>query len=224
MVRECHEAKKRTKSNSPVERVRIKMETVSHKKLFLPLPIRQCRRDVARQVLRYQRQRLAFGTRFIATDADRGAPDELPVHKVPARHPVVGRYHRSEMNAIVARGEGIARLKCFAETLVANDGRRHHHIAVPMGVQMVGAVALDLFSQLMVQFFGDARLERFVARRVDLNRPRACLNSIARSQLVAGATREQKYCTDNCESAPHTHSAGRLRLFSSSMRTRAISA
>ena len=76
--------------------------------------------------------------------------------------------------------------------MVARDDTGDDDIAVAVRVEMVGAVRLQPFTQRLGDGVAEARLQRLVVERQNLDGFFAGDRAIDRAEMIAGATGEQR--------------------------------
>ena len=86
------------------------------------------------------------------------------------RAPVAGGHLRPQLQAVVAHRQGVAGREADLLPHIAGDGTADHDVPVVVGGELVGAVALQLLAQLGGDLVAQARLQRLIGERVDLDR------------------------------------------------------
>ena len=99
---------------------------------------------------------------------------------------------RSDGEPIVARRQHVSGLEGERVALVADDGAVQDDVAFVLGVQRVSAVLLQLPAQRETDGFDQARFDRLVLERIDLDGTRPGALAIARPEPVGAAVQPEE--------------------------------
>ena len=156
----------------------------------LPRSIREQVCHVFRKVGGEQRQRLPLRAHDVRADAD----DRETLHGLVEKHlagrALAGGDLRRHRNPVIAHGDDVARLKTQLVPAVARDFSGHNNIAVVMRSEAKSVVVLQTFPQLRGDGVGQARFQRFIVERGNLDGAAARSFASRRAKPVARATAE----------------------------------